>query len=382
MAISGKIRVQHSPAVARKLKGDRDKATTNEMRYDWLGDRWVIIAPQRTARPDDFIQSPVLTQDPATCPFCVGREEETPAAVATYPAKKSQWNGTNRWDSGSEWSVRVVPNKFPAVNFPKDEFAFAELSASAHECASQEPSTDLFQRRNLFGAHEVVIESPHHVQSLTALSPSAIQPVFLAYRDRLRYWLDERKCSYAVLFKNVGQDAGASLAHTHSQLIATDLLPRNVARTVERMQLFETKESQCLHCRTVADELEQDLRVVEKTPDFIAYCPFASRLPSLVTVTTIEHQSQFQRLEDDKLEQLAWLMHRLIRRVESCHPKSSYNFVLHTAPAMAAGSTHYHWRIELFPRLTKVAGFEWGSDCYINPLTPEDAARNLRRAGV
>ena len=130
------------------------------------------------------------------------------------------------------------------------------------------------------------------------------------------------------------------------------------------------------------DELEQRSRIVEQTPDFIAFCPFASRIPSLVTVMPKQHSSHFEMLDRGATEQLAWLTHRLIRRIERCHPDSSYNFVIHTSPGCLGDSPFFHWRLELFPRLTKVAGFEWGSDCYINPLAPEDAAATLRRAGV
>lgn len=370
--------MQQSAAISRKyLKGDRDKATTNEMRYDWLADRWVIIAPQRTARPDDFVQTPLPPRDASNCPFCEGNEYETPDPVATFFPEKHR-----RGDLDRPWAVRVVPNKFPAVNFPQDHFSFVDSTEEKDAGKNGSSKIDLFQRRDFFGAHEVVIESPNHVQSLTDLNRESIKLVFEAYRDRLSYWLHKRQCAYAVLFKNVGQDAGASLAHSHSQLIATDVLPTKVGRTIERMQLFESEEGQCLHCRMVADELENKTRVVETTPDFIAFCPFASRTPSLVTVTSQKHQSRFELLDDFELEQLSWLMHRLIRRIEKCYPDSAYNFVIHTSPSRSENPSYFHWRLELFPRLTKVAGFEWGSDCYINPLTPEDAAHNLRQAGV
>lgn len=351
---------------------EREESTTNELRHDWLADRWVIIAPQRTERPDDFLRRPAEVQDDANCPFCFGNEQETPEAVATYAPKR---NGHI-----PRWHVRVIPNKFPAVNAA--QAADVTPLATTGSSNGQQDRINLFQRRSLTGGHEVIVESPLHLQSISELDRETVGMVFRAYRDRLQYWLGERKNAYAVVFKNVGVDAGASLSHTHSQIIATDIVPTDVCRAVERMQKFVDKESACLFCRMVEDELEQGVRVVEQTPDFVALCPFASRLPSLVTILPKQHQSQFELLSDFETEQLSWLTHRLVRRIERCYPDTAYNFVIHTAPSGSQNSAAFHWRMELFPRLTTVAGFEWGSDCYINPLAPEDAARNLRNAGV
>jgi UDPglucose--hexose-1-phosphate uridylyltransferase len=359
------------------MKYDRDDATTSEMRHDWLADRWVIIAPQRTERPNDFVRRQTIVNDDQHCPFCFGHEDCTPEAVASYQSARG--NG--------KWKVRVVPNKFPAVNASMKSLDSA--SAMIANGTAQYPNADnngdaidLFRRRELKGGHEVIVESPLHLQSISQLDRETTRLVFTAYRDRLRYWLEDRRLTYAVVFKNVGQDAGASLSHTHSQLIATDLLPTDIQRTVQRMKLFFSKESTCLLCRMAEDELEQKLRVVEQTPEFLAFCPFASRLPSLITIIPKVHQSEFELLDDSQLEQLSWLTHRLVRRIERCYPDAAYNFIIHTAPSCQKRSDSFHWRLELFPRITKVAGFEWGSDCYINPLAPESAAAALRKAGV
>lgn len=363
-----------------KMGTFRDDPTSSEMRHDWLADRWVIIAPQRSERPDDFVKRRAVAADADSCPFCFGREDSTPTAVATYaPAA----NGRQKLD----WLVRVIPNKFPAVNASLAEFASADKRPSRGSDNGQvgtesEDRIELFKRRDLFGAHEVIVESPLHLQSLSELDRETAGLVFRAYRDRLGYWLDERSLAYAVVFKNVGQDAGASLAHTHAQLIATDIVPTDIARASDRMQLFADRESACLFCRMAEDELEQGVRVVERTPNFVAFCPFASRLPALVTIIPIKHQAQFQSLTDEQTDELSWLTHRMVRRVERCYPDTAYNFVVQTAPTSLSCSSAFHWRLELFPRLTKVAGFEWGSDCYINPLPPEMAAHNLRKAGV
>jgi UDPglucose--hexose-1-phosphate uridylyltransferase len=365
----------------------REDSTSSEMRHDWLADRWVIMAPQRSARPNDYVIGPPRELSNQNCPFCVGHEDWTPPAVACYassPACKNQL-----------WSVRVVPNKFPAVNAHRRSLVdplSCPLSANAVTAEDLLADTDaidihdsainLFQRRDLTGGHEVIVESPQHLHSISQLDQEATCLVFTAYRDRLRHWLDERELAYCVVFKNVGLDAGASLVHTHSQLIATDILPADVARASERMELFVKKESACLFCRMAEDELEQQVRIVERTVDFIAFCPFASRFPSMITILPTNHQPRFQSLGDAELEQLSRLTHRLVRRIEACYPDAAYNFIIHTSPNRLRCPDSFHWRIELFPRITKVAGFEWGSDCYINPLAPESAAAALRRARI
>lgn len=382
-----------------------EDATTSEMRHDWLADRWVIIAPQRSERPQDFIRPPAVVLDNASCPFCHGHESQTPHEVASYGIKHHQRDSRDH-ARVPKWHVRVVPNKFPAVRAasvaslslesmtqPTTAIALGPSEQDAQGVAShtqemdRSSGVDLFRRRDLIGGHEVIVESPFHLQSITQLDRENTSLVFRAYRDRLAHWLDECGLTYAVVFKNVGQDAGASLSHTHSQVIATDILPTDVERMAKRMRLFADNESECLFCRMKDDELEQGSRVVEQTQDFLAFCPFASRLPSMVTILPKQHQSAFESMGAAQLDQLSWLTHRLVRRIEKCYPDAAYNFVIHTAPRPANGfgaslAEAYHWRIELFPRLTTVAGFEWGSDCYINPLAPETAAAALRQAGV
>ncbi len=384
----------------------REEATSSEMRHDWLADRWVIMAPQRTQRPSDYVVGPPRELGNENCPFCEGREEHTPPAVASYSSPRAAISRTAKSCAAASgavataaWSVRVVPNKFPAVSAAVPSLAVSAggglalavdscqsfglpQTSSADDSASAQSSIDLFRRRDLTGGHEVIVESPHHWHSISQLDHEATCLVFTAYRDRLQHWLDDLGLAYGVVFKNVGLDAGASLVHTHSQLIATDIMPPDIARAAERMELFARKESACLFCRMAEDELEQQVRVVEQTPAFVAFCPFASRLPSQITILPKRHQTRFQALGNAELEQLAWLTHRLVRRIEHCYPDAAYNFIIHTSPNRLASPDCFHWRIELFPRITKVAGFEWGSDCYINPVAPESAAAALRTAGV
>ncbi len=363
------------------------ESSSNELRHDWLSDRWVIFAPQRSQRPVDFSEYRPPVAGCESCPFCAGNESATPAPIAEYASLSSAQRGL-------DWQVRVVPNKFPAVNGVAS-LSWISPSSSAGKSARPEPSThcgtcssgkhadsqsriDLFAKRCATGAHEVIIESPEHCRSFSQLDKHDAELVFRAYRDRLRHWANCLDIEYAVLFKNVGYEAGASLVHPHSQLIATNLLPTDVQRVVQRMELFHRQENRCLHCRMLEAEIATATRMIAMSPSFAAFCPFASRFPAQVTLLPVRHESSFESLADAELNELSEFVQSIIRALEQTYADASYNYIVHTAPRIQRQTTAFHWRIEFFPRLTKVAGFEWGSDCYINPLTPEAAAKQLR----
>lgn len=386
----------------------------SEIRHDWLADRWVIFAPHRSSRPDEFVG--IDTNLPTTkvqCPFCAGRESETPPAVLSYPAAPG--------DSQAErWEVRVVPNKFPAVRWPSNPEAFG-LSYSISEAAPPTAPTggseadhlesdegdhprrksfinpkyrtdpihshrtphgdafpNLFEAKPLVGAHEVIVESPEHLHSLTQVSLTHVRWVLDAYRERLLHWRNNENIQYGVIFKNSGADAGASLLHSHSQLICTSLVPPEVQRVCMRMGAYQRQTGQCVLCQTLKQEREQKVRVVWESDSFIAICPFASRLPYMVSLLPKNHTPAFEHTSQKELDELAPLLQRTLRSLEALHPAAAYNYVLHSSPFTQPVASVYHWRLEIFPRLTKVAGFEWGSDCFINPYLPEMAAEHLR----
>ena len=342
----------------------------NEMRYDWLGDRWVIFAPNRLLRPDNF-QTPASHSeqpdrnpdtDSKRCPFCLGSEDQTPEATLTLKTHPH-----------APWSVRVVPNKFPAI---QNGGPFAPCNpVDLNNCSNQE----LFLRKQTRGGHEVIIEAPSHVQSITQLHTDHAALIFQAYQQRLRYWRSVHAMRYAVVFKNNGADAGASLVHAHSQLICTDFLPSDVLKTQNRSQEYFQSHRRCYACDVIEQELTAGDRIVAQTESFVALCPFASRLPYSVSILPKKHQSAFEECTPSHLAELARLVQHTLRAVETEHPKAAYNYVLQTAPLDSHDPAAFHWRLKILPRLIKVAGFEWSSDCYINTVMPEEAARALAR---
>lgn len=354
----------------------------SETRYDWLADRWVIFAPNRSKRPDEFIGRTTVDVPPDfVCPFCAGNERLTPNPVLVLPAPNRH---------SRRWQVRVVPNKFPAL-IPISEAAYRSpidaLASSLAERASTGTATlatpeasVMFQSEIFHGAHEVIIESAEHRSSLTELTESNAAYVFAAIRSRLIHWRAHDSLRYAVAFKNVGTEAGASLSHSHSQLIATSFVPPDVVRSCRRLEEYEDAHGRPYFEELIQRELEMDERTIFESENFVAVAPFASPVPYFMWLMPKKRQSRFEELSDEGLREFTQITRRMVKSLERLLPNASYNFVLHTSPFDAQRDDVFHWRMELFPRLTKSAGFEWGSECFINPVMPEQAARSLQEA--
>jgi UDPglucose--hexose-1-phosphate uridylyltransferase len=360
----------------------------SETRYDWLADRWVIFAPRRNNRPDEFATAGQI--EPSTpannCPFCSGNEGLTPGAVFTLPPQRAR-----KQRQSQPWLVRVVPNKYPALNrlqnvpgLPQSlsdlnaEFMQQPIEREADDNDTNSDESILFRRRTIRGAHEVIVESPDHVASMSSLDDRHTYFVFDAYRQRLNYWRAHNALHYAVIFKNVGYDAGASIYHTHSQLIAANFVPPDVLRSCQRMQQYHSIYDRGYFRDVLDHELEYGERIIARTRNFVVLSPFASHLPYTILILPKQASARFEEINDAMLNEFALLTRQVLRALESVLPGAAYNFVLHTSPFHDYWDNVFHWRMELFPRLTRVAGFEWGSDCFINPIIPEEAAVKLR----
>jgi UDPglucose--hexose-1-phosphate uridylyltransferase len=325
-------------------------ADMSEYRHDPLTGQWVIIATNRGQRPDEFA-APEWKRVAADCPFCTGQEHETPPEVARFQLPVQ--NG---------WQVRVIPNKFPAVLSPPPA-----LNGAPHGLPG-------------LGVHEVVIESPRHVTSLTHLAPPEVALVLAAYAQRLAALLARGDLAYGLVFKNVGAAAGASLEHVHSQVVGTALLPPVLDERRRNWQQSHARSGKTVAAEFLDQELAAHLRIVGQTRNFVAVAPFASRVPFELRILPLAHRAYFEELSSDEAQDLGLLLLDLLTRLESCIAQSGYNLIIHTAPFDTSRHDYYHWHIEILPRLTRTAGFEWGTGCFINPLAPEDAARRLRDA--
>ena len=331
-----------------------------ELRKDPIIGRWVIIATERGKRPSDFIIDRNQVKG-GFCPLCPGNENTTPPEVLAF----SELGGRQRNQPG--WSLRVVPNKYPALVIEGD---------------LNKQGEGLYDRMNGIGAHEVIIETPDHNESFTYLPPERMVKVFWAYRDRLVDLGQDERFRYVMVFKNYGAAAGASLEHSHSQLVALPILPRMVTSELEGSLSYYRYKERCVFCDIIRQELDQDVRVVTSNDKFLAIVPFAPRSPFEMWILPRKHSSSYCKSDDATFRALAQIFSECLRRLDKCLPNVPYNFVLHAAPLRSPALDHYHWHFEITPKLTMVAGFEWGSGFYINPVPPEEAAKFLREAEI
>jgi UDPglucose--hexose-1-phosphate uridylyltransferase len=373
----------------------RGDGSTSHTRRDVLTGDWTIFAPRRDERPNEYaalekslqLEAPAshTVVDPA-CPFCFGSEGQTPEAV--WSAKLGELSAnpadvpSNRLAgpeikvfSGEcqDWEVRVVPNKFPAVSGRPSAGQKAKKDSRCLE------SDDLFPIADVYGGHEVIIESSRHTSALIESDSSLVYMTLMAFRDRILYWRDKPGINYIGVFKNCGPEAGASLRHSHSQLVATSILPHRVRSTLKRCNRHRARTGCSLGCDLLRGELDEQTRIIDKTDSFVAFCPFASRFAGMIRITSVSHQPYFDALANPSLDQLSSFLWRVLHWIDGVFPGKAYNFLLHTCPPGAIQPESFQWSLDIFPRLSKTAGFEWGSDCMINSLLPEAAAAAYRQ---
>jgi UDPglucose--hexose-1-phosphate uridylyltransferase len=233
---------------------------------------------------------------------------------------------------------------------------------------------------NGIGAHEVLVETPLHQETLATLPPKAVENVLWAYRERMIDLQRDPRLRYVLVFKNHGVAAGASLEHSHSQLIALPIVPRRVSEEIEGARNYFQYKERCVFCDIIRQETQQKARVISENQAFVSIAAFASRFPFETWVLPKKHHSHFEHMEPFEYEQAAQILSDTLRRMNQVLNNPPYNYIIHTSSFSDTAENHYHWHFEIMPKLTKVAGFEWGTGFYINPTPPEEAAGYLREA--
>jgi UDPglucose--hexose-1-phosphate uridylyltransferase len=327
-----------------------------ELRKDPVLGRWIIISKSRGERPTDFPVEGYQAEN-GFCPLCSGNENSTPPEVLSF---RSGEDGREQ----APWQVRVVPNKYPALIIEGD---------------LTKEGVGLYDQMNGIGAHEVIIESPDHHQSFADFTPEMMSLVFKAYRERIRDLEKDLRFKYVMVFKNHGKSAGASLEHSHSQLIALPVLPRMIVSELAGAKSYFRYKERCLFCDMIRQEMQMNERVICQNDRFITIMPFAPRTPFEMWVLPKYHSPAFCRQNDQDLFSLAEVFSKTMKMLNSCIPNVQYNFVLHTEPLRSGGLEHFHFHFEIVPKLTSIAGFEWGSGFYINPMPPEEATILMRQ---
>lgn len=317
-----------------------DGGTRPHRHHEPLALRTVFVAPQRSERP--------VRSAAADCPFCAGRERHTPPTVLRAPA-----------DPSEPWRVRLVPNQFPVVVETAPATAGAGLVQPAH------------------GVHEVLVESPDHVRSILAIPPDAWRECWEVCRQRLGALAERADLAWAMVFKNSGPRAGASLEHVHSQLVALDFLPPLVAGKIAIAGCSRDPFG------AIIASAEAGGRIVAEQGDLVALVPHAPRQPFETLILPRTACRHFHSADDASVAALAALTQRVIARLERVAPGTDYNWWLHQAPfasvgSSAAGLENWHWHLEILPRVAEFAGFELGTGCHITTMSPAESASRLR----
>ncbi|HQU16919.1 MAG: galactose-1-phosphate uridylyltransferase [Chromatiales bacterium 21-64-14] len=334
----------------------------------------VLVATARAVRPRQ--EEEKAPRDARAhvdrCPFCTGNESMTPPTIAAYPAE-------------GRWEVRVVENLYPVLG---------------HDSTGGNLIFGLQQAIDGYGRHEVLIDHSAHGIAIHEMDDTHLSLVFQAYRDRMsELYATNPRLRYVLVFKNFGPAAGASIAHTHSQVIAMPVVPENVHNEVVNSHRYHQKQHQCIFCSlidealtfeaTIYDRASGAIRrrisvgqyVVERGERFIAIKPFASRFEWEVHILPLEHQSDYTALDDADLHDLARVLRRTMGRLEAVVGGVQYNYFLHSLPRGEEYNdcdASYHWHLEICPRTSIPTGFELGSGLFVNTVSPEDAAARLR----
>jgi UDPglucose--hexose-1-phosphate uridylyltransferase len=327
-----------------------------ELRKDPVTGSWVVVSTDRQKRPNDFVLHRADVIGREHCPFCPGHEGMTPPEVLAY---RPNGGGANT----PGWDLRVVPNRFPALRV---------------EGTLDRQGEGMFDKMNGIGAHEVVIETTDHDKTFATMTEAEIARVLWAFRDRVHDLKNDIRFRYIILFKNHGAGAGATLEHAHSQLMALPIVPRFAREEIEGARRHFQNKERCVFCDIVRQELSAGTRLVHQNADVVALAPYASRVPFETWLLPRQHGSRYEDAPRHVIDSMAGMLKWLVARIERALEKPPYNLLIHTAPLSEDVGPFFHWHVEVMPRISRVAGFEWGSGFYINPTSPEEATEVLR----
>ncbi len=328
----------------------------SELRNNIISGDWVIISSERAKRPKDFRKAKqektALPQYQKECPFCVGNEAASGEETFRIGGEKS-------------WLVRSLYNKFPALS-PKE-------SLSRH-------IGDIYNSITGFGFHEVVVEHPRH-DLVTALMPDGdVENIIKTYKNRYQALESEKEMDAIIIFKNQGAQAGASLVHAHSQIIATPIVPPELRHRMERAARYFDVAGKCIFCVMLEEELAQKKRIVMETDSFVSFIPFAPAVPFLTWIFPRRHMAAFNEINDREIKDLARHLKSVLSKLYHALDNPDFNYTMRSVPVREKGIEYFHWYMSIVPRITNPAGFELGSGIFINASIPEECAEFLRQA--
>jgi UDPglucose--hexose-1-phosphate uridylyltransferase len=329
-----------------------------DVRFNPATEEWVIIAAERAARPRDAPKKRRRRRTQpdfdANCPFCPGNEHQTPSATLELPGAEP-----------GAWRLRVVPNKYPALS-PSEELRAPKR-------------TGMFRYVPAWGRHEVLVETPLHNRVLADRDETEIGGLLSVYQERYQALRALDGVKYVLVFKNQGAEAGTSLVHPHSQIIAAPVVPERQKRMETIAARHHRRTKRCLYCDMAEQEIQDARRVIYRDELYVVFHPFASTYAAETLIAPLAHAASFASADRAALGRLGSVLLRTLRQLRAAFDDPDYNFAIRSG---RPGVPHYHWHLQLIPRLTRAAGLELASGMYINPLSPEEAANRMRSTRV
>jgi UDPglucose--hexose-1-phosphate uridylyltransferase len=325
-----------------------------ELRQNAITRDWVVIASERVRRPDEFARKEgeptILPHYSAECPFCAGNESR--AMPETFAIRE-----------GNKWKVRVVPNKFPALEPHGDRIRKVD---------------GVYRSMTAVGVHEVVIEHPRHDLTTALMKPREVADVLRTYRQRYADIRKDQRVEAIIIFKNHGEGAGTSLQHPHSQIAATPIVPNQFRVRMEEAIRYFDDMGECVFCRTLKDELAASDRIIYETAHFVAFVPYAALSPFHTWIFPRRHTCSFDEITDAEIDDLGRNLRAVLAKLYVGLNNPDFNYSIRSIPTRDVRSEYFHWYVSIIPRVSKTAGFELGSGMFINTTVPEESAEFLR----
>lgn len=352
------------------LSYSMEKLSKSEFRKDIVSGDWILMASERLMRPR-LIKPAIETKKTSRkdCPFENPQKSGNPNPVLWFPYPKGDIFGKVEFEkkSNKDWFLQIIPNKYPV------------LTPHKNKICPQKKEYGPYKTIEGSGFHEVII-TKDHIKSLALMSRNEVATVLKAFQERYLMLKKEPCLKYILIFHNHGESAGASILHPHSQLVALPIIPPDVASSLHGSARFFHKNKKCVHCVMIDKEIKEKKRIIAENQDFIAVCPFASRVSYEVRIFPKKHSLYFENIEDKTRNNLAEIFKKALLALYKNLKNPDYNFFIHTAPSIEVPyAEHYHWHIEIMPRTYKWAGLELGTGIEIVAVLPEKAARDLRK---
>lgn len=332
----------------------------SELRFDLVSKDWVVIATGRARRPETFKKEKkkAAEKPQKTCPFCHIETQEVPTLILVKGKKKDLEKGIPK-----NWTTIVIPNKFPAV-LPGESL--------------NERAEGPYQLMDGVGFHEVVVTRDHQ-KDISQLKKEEVKEVIDAYQERYLEFMNEKFVNYVSIFHNHGAEAGASIAHPHSQMMAIPVTDPDIENSLVSSRRYWDIHQKCLHCEMLRWDKEDGRRIIFENEYFLALCPFASRMAFQIRIYPKTHQSYFERIAEKQKLALGEIFRVTLQKLRKALGHPAYNFYLRTSPCDGKDHSHYHWHFEILPRTGIQAGFEFGAGIEISTIEPEKAAEYLRK---